>query len=90
MHLFIYVAALGLNCGMWESLVAACRIFFFFFLVVACKLLVVACGISFPDQRSNLDPLHWQHGILANQGSPLLYFSESALGQCQYRQISKT
>ena len=28
MHLFIYVAALGLNCGMWESLVAACEIYF--------------------------------------------------------------
>ena len=26
---------------------------------------VVACGIEFPDQGSNLGPLHWECGILA-------------------------
>ena len=33
--------------------------------VVACKLLVVACGIQFPDQGSNPGPLHWERGVLA-------------------------
>ena len=28
-------------------------------------LLVVSCGISFPDQGSNLGPLGWKHGVLA-------------------------
>ena len=36
-------------------------------LVVACKIfLVVACGIHFPDQRSNPGPLHWEPRVLAN------------------------
>jgi len=26
---------------------------------------VVACGIEFPEQRSNLDTLHWEHRVLA-------------------------
>ena len=40
-------------------------------LVVACKILVVACGTWFPDQGSNPRPLHWERGILATrpQGS---------------------
>ena len=25
----------------------------------------MACGIYFPDQGSNLGPLHWEHGVLA-------------------------
>ena len=25
----------------------------------------MACGIQFPDQGSNLAPLHWKHGVLA-------------------------
>ena len=25
----------------------------------------MACGIQFPDQGSNLGPLHWEHGVLA-------------------------
>ena len=29
------------------------------------QVLVVACGIKFPEQGSNLGPLHWEHGILA-------------------------
>ena len=33
----------------------------------------VACGIQFPEQGSNLDPLHWEHRVLANvpPGKPL-------------------
>ena len=27
---------------------------------------LVACGIQFPKQRSNLGPLHWEHGVLAS------------------------
>ena len=35
------------------------------FLVAACKLLVTACGIYFPDRGSNPGPLHWEHGVSA-------------------------
>ena len=35
-------------------------------LVVACKLLVVAWGIQFPNQGSNPGPLHWEHRVLAS------------------------
>ena len=52
-YLFIYLAAPGLSCGMWGSLVAAC------------KLLVVACGTLFPDQGLNPGPLRWECGVLA-------------------------
>ena len=34
-------------------------------LLVACELLSAACGIEFPDQGSNLGPLHWECGVLA-------------------------
>ena len=36
-------------------------------LVAAFRLLVVACGIWFPDQGSNPGPLHWEQDP---QGSP--------------------
>ena len=32
---------------------------------MGCKLLVVACGIQFPNQGLNLGPLHWDPGVLA-------------------------
>ena len=38
--------------------------------VVREVFLVVACGISFPDQGSISGPLHWEHKILAT-GPPL-------------------
>ena len=41
-------------------LVAARGIF-----VAAFKLLVVACGIQFPDQGSNPGLLDWEHRVLA-------------------------
>ena len=28
------------------------------------QTLVVACGIQFPDQGSNLGSLHWEHRVL--------------------------
>lgn len=34
-------------------------------LVAAYELLVAVCGIEFPDQGSNLGPLHWEHRVLA-------------------------
>ena len=34
-------------------------------LIVAYKHLAVAYGISFPEQRTNLSPLPWEHGVLA-------------------------
>ena len=34
-------------------------------LAVACKLLVVAYGIPFPNQGLNLGSLHWENGVLA-------------------------
>ena len=30
----------------------------------ACELLVVACGIWFPDQGLNLGHLHWEQAVL--------------------------
>ena len=32
---------------------------------MACGLLVEACGIQFPNQGSNLGPLHQEYGVLA-------------------------
>ena len=37
------------------------------FLVVACELSIVASGILFPDQGSNLSPLHWERRVLATR-----------------------
>ena len=39
-------------------------------LIVACELLVVACGTWFPDPGSNLGPLHWELGVLASRQRP--------------------
>ena len=33
--------------------------------MAACELLVAACGIKFPDQGWNLDPLHLECRVLA-------------------------
>ena len=33
--------------------------------VAACKHLVTACGVKFPDQGWNLGPLLWESGVLA-------------------------
>ena len=53
-YLFIFGSA-GSQLRQAGSLVAACGIFF---------QLQHACGIQFPDQGSNLGPLHWEHGVL--------------------------
>ena len=68
-YLFIYIFGCGgsqlrhvgsllrhagsFGCGMRDLLVAACR------------HLVAACGIQFPDQGSKPGPLHWECGVLA-------------------------
>ena len=61
-YLFIYqhlaVPGLGcsikyLHCGMQDSF------------VVSCELLVVTCGICFPDKRLNKGSLHWECWVLA-------------------------
>ena len=66
-----------------------CHLFFFFKylfiwrhqdLVAACKLLIVAWGIQFPDQGSTLGPLYRERGVLAtgppgkSQGDFILTF----------------
>ena len=40
--------------------------------------LAVACGTQFPEQGSNLSPLHWEHGVLATgpPGKSLYHFLE--------------
>ena len=52
---------LCLSHGSWVfDLVVTCRVF-----IAVCKFLVVACGIQYPDQGSNLSLLHWDLGVLA-------------------------
>ena len=58
----IYLAVPGLSYGMWylwSSLWHAGS------LVVACKLLAAPCGIRFPNQGSNPDPLCWERRVIA-------------------------
>ena len=51
------------------SLVVMCRLLiamaslssFLKMFIWLCEFLVVACGIQFLDQGSNLGPLHWEH-----------------------------
>ena len=50
----IYMASLGLNCSTWESMV-----------FITAWRIVGACGIKFPDQVLNPDPIHWEHRVLA-------------------------
>ena len=56
---FIYLAVPGLMQDLQSSLQHVG------YLVVACKLLAVACGIYFSDQGSNSGPLHWECRALA-------------------------
>lgn len=48
LKIFIYLATLGLICGMWDIFLDAW------------ELSVVAYGLYFPDQRLNPGPLHWE------------------------------
>ena len=63
-HLFICWTVMVLSCGMWDlqpSLWHAGS------LVAACKMLVATCGIQFPDQGSNLEPLLLELGVSATE-----------------------
>ena len=53
--LFIYLAVPGLSCRTQDLRSSLWHT----------RSLVAARGIQFPDQRSNLDPLHWERGVLA-------------------------
>ena len=53
-YLFIFIlAAPGLSCGTWDLQLRHVD-----------SQLWHACRIQFPDQGSNLGPLHWEHGVL--------------------------
>ena len=54
-------------------------------LVVACGLLVVACEIQFPDQGSNLGPLHWEFRVLAT-GPPGKSLTSNFIGITRERE----
>ena len=45
-------------------------------LILACELLVVVCGIEFPDQGLNMRPQHWEYRVLATgpPGKSQAYF----------------
>ena len=60
--LFTYLAAPGLSCGT-QDLPSSLRCVGS--LVVACRPLVVACGIWLPGQGLNLGPLYWEGEVLA-------------------------
>ena len=49
-----------LSCfkSLWHSLLPA-----FYIFIWLCPVFVVACGVWFPDQGSNLGPLHWERGL---------------------------
>ena len=76
-NLFIYLTLLGLSYGtldLQSSLQHAGS------LVVACRLLAVACGIQFLDQGLNLGPLHRENRVLAT-GPPSKFLN---LSQCKF------
>ena len=48
-------------------------------IIVACKLLVAACGGAWiHDQGSNLGPLHWEHRVIAT-GPPELNLNQASV-----------
>ena len=61
-YLFMCLASLGLSCSTKDLPSSLMHVVS---LMTACRLLVVSCGIEFPDQGSNLDPLHGELGVLA-------------------------
>ena len=59
-YLFVYLASLGLSYSTKDLQSSVMHVGS---LMVACRLLVVSCRIEFPDQGSNLEPLHWELGF---------------------------
>ena len=59
-------------------------------LVAACRILVVACEIWFPDQGSNPGPLHWEHGVSATRpprkSFPKVFYGSSDFSSLQQPQ----
>ena len=55
-YLCIYLAVLGLSCGVWDTSP----------LLQIMRFLVVAYGIYFSDQELNLGPLHWKCVVLTS------------------------
>ena len=62
-QIFIY------SFGCTRSSLRHVESFFFFFNCNMWDILVVECGVQFPDQGLNLGPLHWVCGILATRPS---------------------
>ena len=69
---WVFIAVRGLSLVAESggySLVVMCRLLiamaslssFLKMFIWLCEFLVVACGIQFLDQGSNLGPLHWEH-----------------------------
>ena len=56
--------------------------------VAACKHLVVASGIYFPDQRSMHSSLHWEHEVLAT-GPPVMSLETRNSFKKSFIKISK-
>ena len=46
---------------------ASLSLFIKYLFIYLCGLLVVACGISFPDRGWKLGPLHWERRVLATR-----------------------
>ena len=61
-YIVIYLAVSGLSWGMQDLCPSLWPVGSS---VEACKLLIAARGIHFPDQGSNPGPLHWEHRVLA-------------------------
>ena len=67
-YLFTYLAVLGLSSSTYYRSSAAAHIIDLQLqLVAACKLLVMACKIYFPEQGSNLGSLLWEFRVLATE-----------------------
>ena len=96
----LFLAVLGLHCcmqavsscGQWERLSSCAQL-----LTEVAPLVTqhtfrcsMACGI-FPDQGSNLYPLHWQADShpLSHQGSPMLLVFTACLSQVNYSSQSE-
>ena len=61
-YLLICLAVPGLSCCTWDLCcdMHDLQLWYARFLATESELLLLACGIQFPNQRSNLSPLHWQ------------------------------
>ena len=58
---------LRVTSGVWAEEWLHMTMYFLnvFLFICMCCVFVAACGIYFPDQGSDLSPLHWEHWVLA-------------------------